>query len=328
MSTAWFPFYPGDYLRDTPHLSVVEHGAYLLLLIFYFATERPLPKQKDALYRIVRAYDRVERTAVDSVVSQFFVLGDDGHHHERADAELAKRAEFHNKLSAAGRKRWQQPGIEPGSSRTGRQECSQAIASPQSQSQSQSEKETSKTTPAPNPGAAVVELPDWLPQKEWNDYLKMRKRIRREATPEAITLAIRDLEKLKAAGNDPKLVLEQSILNSWQGLFELRTSFPDRAATDRAQRNADASVGRFDPTAKPRVETPEEKSEMDRTRIEVERWDELEKGTLLVNAATVAWATEKRDRLKRIPKLPAQDPRPRWLKNFLDKAATPEQVSA
>jgi len=322
MSAAWFPFYPGDYLRDTPHLSVVEHGAYLLLLIFYFATERPLPKQRDALYRIVRAYDRGERTAVDSVVSQFFVLDDDGYHHERADSELAKRAEFHNKLSAAGRKRWQQPGIQPGSSRAGRQEHSQAIASPQPQSQS--EKETSKTAPAPNTGADALELPDWLPKKEWNDYLKMRKRIRKDATTEAMRLAIRDLEKLKAAGNDPKLVLEQSILNSWQGLFELRVDFN---AARTADRNRDAMAGSQRSAPAPRQQTDTEKAELQRIQIENERWDGLEKGTLEVSDATVAWAREKSERLRKL-KLPALDPRPQWLKSFLDRAEKIQQVTA
>jgi hypothetical protein len=91
--------------------------------------------------------------------------------------------------------------------------------------------------------------------------------------------------------------------------------------------NRDASVGKYDPS-RDRAQTPEETAEMDRTRIEVEWWDCLEKGTLPVNAATVAWATVKLDRLKKIPKLPPQDPRPRWLKNFLDKEATPEQVTA
>jgi hypothetical protein len=100
-----------------------------------------------------------------------------------------------------------------------------------------------KNNTAPNPGAVGVELPDWLPKKEWNDYLKMRQRIRKPATAEAMKLAIAELEKLRAAGNDPKAVLEHSILNSWQGIFE-----PKKGGSNgngyRAPKGATSNSGR------------------------------------------------------------------------------------
>lgn len=42
----FFKLYIGDYQRDTAHLSVTEHGAYLLMLQHYYATEKPLPPGK------------------------------------------------------------------------------------------------------------------------------------------------------------------------------------------------------------------------------------------------------------------------------------------
>lgn len=55
------------------------------------------------------------------------------------------------------------------------------------------------------------------------DYLEMRKKIKKPATEFAIKLAISELEKL--AGNDESKkisILEKSILNNWQGLFQLK----------------------------------------------------------------------------------------------------------
>lgn len=58
---------------------------------------------------------------------------------------------------------------------------------------------------------------------EWSDYLEMRKKIRKPATEKAQQLAIQALEKL-SPGNTTrqKAILNQSTLNSWQGLFELK----------------------------------------------------------------------------------------------------------
>ena len=68
-------------------------------------------------------------------------------------------------------------------------------------------------------------LPNWLPKEEFNEYQKMRQKIKKPMTDRAIELAIENLEKLKNEGYDPKAVLEQSILNSWQGLFPLKSEF-------------------------------------------------------------------------------------------------------
>jgi len=80
----------GDYMRDTMHLSMVEHGAYTLLLDTYYATEKPLPADYDALYRICRAMSKAEREVVKKVADEFFKIGSDGlRHNRRADEEIA-----------------------------------------------------------------------------------------------------------------------------------------------------------------------------------------------------------------------------------------------
>ncbi len=65
-------------------------------------------------------------------------------------------------------------------------------------------------------------LPDWLPTEAWEGWIEMRKRLRKAPSPRAIQLAIAELERLRAAGNDPGAVLDQSTLKSWAGLFEVK----------------------------------------------------------------------------------------------------------
>ena len=85
----FFKLYIGDYQRDTAHLSITEHGAYLLMLQHYYATEKPLPTGK-ALHRMLRAQDKGEREAIDAVAAQFWTVTADGLVNGRADAEITK----------------------------------------------------------------------------------------------------------------------------------------------------------------------------------------------------------------------------------------------
>ena len=57
------------------------------------------------------------------------------------------------------------------------------------------------------------------------DYMDMRKKIKSPMTDRAVTLAMNTLEKLSGGDNDKAIaILEQSIMNSWKGLFELKDS--------------------------------------------------------------------------------------------------------
>ena len=65
----WYPRYPGDYQRDTGHLSLCEHGAYAVLLDVFYSTERPI--HMDRVHRAAGAIEKHERAAVDFVLEQF-----------------------------------------------------------------------------------------------------------------------------------------------------------------------------------------------------------------------------------------------------------------
>lgn len=82
----------GDYAKKTVHLSLLEHGAYLLMLHAYYGTEKPLPVE--ALYRITHAHTKAERAAVDSVAAQFWKKTDAGLVNGRAFEELESATEL------------------------------------------------------------------------------------------------------------------------------------------------------------------------------------------------------------------------------------------
>lgn len=78
----------GDYARDAGHLTMLEHGAYTLLLDRYYTTEQGIPA--DQAHRICRARTRDEKEAVDTVLAEFFTLESGVWVNGRASREVTK----------------------------------------------------------------------------------------------------------------------------------------------------------------------------------------------------------------------------------------------
>lgn len=78
----------GDYAKDTAHLSMLEHGAYNLLLDRYYSTETGIPAAQ--AHRLARARTKEEKQAVDDVLGEFFTLAGDVWVNKRADEEVIK----------------------------------------------------------------------------------------------------------------------------------------------------------------------------------------------------------------------------------------------
>lgn len=79
----------GDYAAATRHLSMLEHGAYTLLMDTYYTGEAPLPADVKATARKCGARTKDEIAAIETVLNEFFVLEDDGWHQKRCDDEIA-----------------------------------------------------------------------------------------------------------------------------------------------------------------------------------------------------------------------------------------------
>ena len=97
---AWMPLYWGDYLRDTPHLTTTQHGAYLLLIGAYWS-HGPLPDDPTALASITRLSES-EWQRHRQTLSKFFSIADGMWHHKRIDTERAKAIKLKEVRSKAG----------------------------------------------------------------------------------------------------------------------------------------------------------------------------------------------------------------------------------
>ncbi len=99
MKRPWMPFYVGDYLAKTAHLTTEQHGAYVLLMLHYWANGG-LPTNDQELMAIARM-DAGKWQSNCLAIARFFTR--DWKHH-RIEEELAKVKTISEKRALAGLK--------------------------------------------------------------------------------------------------------------------------------------------------------------------------------------------------------------------------------
>lgn len=98
----------GDYLKDTAHLSLLEHGVYTRLLDVYYTREAGIPA--DQVARLIGARSKDERDALAAVLAEFFPIIDGLHTQSRSDREIARFQDKQRKAKAAADARWSESG--------------------------------------------------------------------------------------------------------------------------------------------------------------------------------------------------------------------------
>ena len=98
-STAYMPLWVGDYLADTQHLTTVEHGTYLLLIMHYW---RNGPFSTDKR-KICRISGQTRYSNCLPILAEFFTEDGGKWHHKRVDAELEKAKQYQDRRSSAGK---------------------------------------------------------------------------------------------------------------------------------------------------------------------------------------------------------------------------------
>ena len=92
-------------------------------------------------------------------------------------------------------------------------ECLQ-VAIPETETETERETKTKKSK------SITLELPEWLPENIWNDFVELRKFIKKPMTDRAKQLMLANLQKIKDNGHDPILAINKSIANNWSDIYE------------------------------------------------------------------------------------------------------------
>ena len=107
MANPWWACYGQKYKAKTGHLTMLQHGAYFILLNNYYITGGPLPEKTEHLIRLCGAHSTEEIEAISFVLSSFFSLKSDGWHNKKADEEIreAKRISNVRRLARLGKRK-------------------------------------------------------------------------------------------------------------------------------------------------------------------------------------------------------------------------------
>jgi uncharacterized protein YdaU (DUF1376 family) len=215
-----YPRHCGDWLKDTIHLSEVEECIYSRMVDAYYTREAPLPLDLDICCRMVRASSKEAKRAIPSLLREFFTESDDGWHNKRCDAEIVAYRTRSDQARENGRL----------GGRPANQHKTQPVTDPVSGSDAitkTSRKPVTNTSKAEPKTVAAAPL--GVRQEVWDSWIRQRGK---KLTPDAVALQSKQLANYAALGDDPNEVIEQSIRNTWAGLFPIKRTTSNRAGAE------------------------------------------------------------------------------------------------
>jgi uncharacterized protein YdaU (DUF1376 family) len=214
----YYPHHIGDYAKDTRALTQAEHGAYRLLIDEAYSSENGVDAEE--VYAISCAHTPSEKKNTDRVLAKFFTLTDGRYYQKRIDSEVATYREKSAKASASAMRRWSKGNAD--AMRTHQERtCEHDAESMLPITNNQEPITKNQERKVKNKAQAPFSLPEWIPQQAWEGWLTMRAKKRTPNTDHALHLAVKELEKLRALGDDPEEILNRSTQRGWTGLFPI-----------------------------------------------------------------------------------------------------------
>ena len=209
-----YMFYPGDVLRDTQFFTDAQKGCYLSILCCHIENIRI---SYDLLMIITRCLSDYEKTSFLKI----FDKDDEGYFLNWAVNSIEKRSEYLKSRS---------------NNKSGRKK-NEEIIEDENEIITQSY-DLHMVNVNENKKEKVIksEL-----ENVFNDFLEMRKKIKKPATERAIELLKTRIKQF--AKGDEQLaikIIEQSILNSWQNVFELKQDYKIKTQQTQKHEMGDA----------------------------------------------------------------------------------------
>lgn len=226
------PLFTDAYLADTRHLSTLQHGAYLLMLMSAWREpDCALPNDDTYLARITGLDRRTWAKNKQVLLSFWHLNGQQKWVQGRLVDERKYVEQQSSRNSAAAKSRWLKNNNGKDANAMPKRCVTDAPTPTLIDSSLRSE-----SPPTPQ----GVAIPDWLPKDLWRDFREHRRKLKKPMTERAERGIIRELEDLKAQNHDPVKCLEEAITSGWQKPYAPKP----QAAASRIEPARDPRGGR------------------------------------------------------------------------------------
>lgn len=214
-----FLFYSQDFFTGTATLSFEDKGKFIHLLCLMHQQGR---MQEETIRFLVGSFS-------DNLKRKFKIDANGFYYNERMEAEAKKRNDFtesrrHNGANGGRPKKETKPHAKAKKNHTDNRMANENV------------NEDSNTN-----ANVIAKTPLEI---AFNEFLEMRKKIRKPTTPRAIELVKNKLVQM--SNNDEELaikILNQSIVNSWQDIYPLKNVTNATTNTTRNDREAQRLAG-------------------------------------------------------------------------------------
>lgn len=244
----YFSWFPTIYAAATQHLSLAEDGAYRRLLDHYMTTKQPLPDNDASLARIA-GVGKAEWDAVKNAVKTYFKpsINPAGYlHHTFCEQELGLHTARMDKAKNNGKKGGRPKSLISNENKPlGFENETQQKAEHNITEHNIRDRANALPLVESDKKTQIHDLPDWLPKDDWQAFKEMRKAIKKPMTERAEQMLIKKLQAMKSS---PSLILQQSIINCWQDIYELKgTNETHQRTSGGSYPTGGGSYGRKEP---------------------------------------------------------------------------------
>ncbi len=215
------PLWTDAYLGDTRHLSTIEHGAYLLLLMIGWRSGGSLPDDDKVLAKYA-GLTGAQWARMAPTIRAFFTVEGGRIFQPRQRDELDHVRQVRNSKKAGGFAK----SLKIKERHSANAEQMQCVRTPPTPTPTPLKEREDKSSPK-KPASRAEALPDWLPLDAWNGWLEMRQSARKPASARAKQMAIEKLEAMHRRGKSVAASLDQSTMRGWTDLYEPKSGGDD-----------------------------------------------------------------------------------------------------